>query len=219
MQVTNIDNFSFRGGFRFINMPDEARVKLVDLSKKGKQVFYDFENKGDVFLVTRDNLNFKVGKFINEHNLKFEFYPQINTNCGLDNEIPEALSKLLKSMNIRPITTKSQLKKVLSMQNSVKDQNTTSPQYVQDILEGLHIVKDLKYMNIKGVYVFNDPEFERKIHISKPLANDMFLVLVEPYSSSKPSKRFLTDIKGNIVKVFKTPDEIHKFYNDFRNSI
>ncbi len=219
MQVTNIDNFSFRGGFRFINMPDEARVKLVDLSKKGKQVFYDFENKGDVFLVTRDNLNFKVGKFINEHNLKFEFYPQINTNCGLDNEIPEALSKLLKSMNIRPITTKSQLKKVLSMQKSVKDQNTTSPQYVQDILEGLHIVKDLKYMNIKGVYVFNDPEFERKIHISKPLANDMFLVLVEPYSSSKPSKRFLTDIKGNIVKVFKTPDEIHKFYNDFRNSI
>ena len=118
MIINNNSQINFCGGYRFRNMPIEARTKIPEISKKWKQVFYDFENVGDVFLVTRDKINTKVVKFIKKNKLKFEYYPEISTQCGLDEEKPDLLSKLLKKSSQKPITTMTQLQKTISNQRS-----------------------------------------------------------------------------------------------------
>jgi len=105
MQVNNITDTNFQGGFRFKQMPVVARKDLTEFITTKKQVFNDFEAIGDVFLVTRDKTNSKVAQFIRKHNLKFEFYPTINTKCGLDTEMPEKLTQLISSIKEAPITT------------------------------------------------------------------------------------------------------------------
>ena len=51
MNITNNYNTNFTGGFRFPNMSIEAKDKLPELVKKKRQIFNDFENQGDVFLL------------------------------------------------------------------------------------------------------------------------------------------------------------------------
>lgn len=208
------NNVTFNGGFRFINMPLEARNKLTDISKKGKQIFFDFEKQGDVFLVTRDEFNYRVSKFIHENNLKFEFYPQINTKCGFDTEKPEELIESLRKYNYTPITTKTQLRK--SVTSKIQE---NSPVNVKTILGGLGLDKNLSSKIIRGISVVNDVEFQRKIHISRSVKDNNYLVLIEPYTSSNPSKRYLVDSNGKIIKNYTSPDDIHKFYKEFKQTV
>lgn len=215
MNITN-SNLNFNGGFRFRNMPLEAKNKLPDLSKKGKQIFYDFENKDDVFLVVKDEINYKVANFIKENKLEFEFYPQINTKCGLDSEKPEGLQSLLNKLSPKPLTTKTQLAKNITKQKLLNRVSVNSPIYVPNILKGLLIDTGLNINLIKGVAILDNKEFERKIYISRPLKSERYLVLIEPYSSAKPSERLLVDKNGKILKKYSSPDEIHKFYSDFK---
>lgn len=209
-------NFNFNGGFRFKNMPLEAKNKLPDLSKKGKQIFYDFEKEGDVFLVVRDKLNQRVANFIKDNKLEFEFYPTINTNCGLDTEKPEGLSSLLSKIDSKPITRKVQLVKSISNQKKSAEVLEKAPMYVNKVLKGLCIETSADIKIKKGISIIDNKEFERKIYISRPLMLERYLVLIEPYSISKPSERLLVDENGKILKKYSSPDEIHKFYSDFR---
>ena len=96
MQVNNINNISFTGGFKFPNMPKSAKEALPNVVNKGKQIFYGYEKPRTVFLVTRDCLDLKVLRFAKEHKLKGEYYPNINTKAGLDNEIHAGLTEELK---------------------------------------------------------------------------------------------------------------------------
>lgn len=217
MNITN-NNLNFNGGFRFRNMPLETKNKLPDLSKKGKQIFYDFENKGDVFLVVKDEINYKVANFIKENKLEFEFYPQINTKCGLDNEKPEGLQALLNKSEIKPLNTKTQLAKNITKQKLLNKVTINSPIYVPNILKGLLVDSNLNIKLKNGVTILDNKEFERKIYISRPLKADRYLVLIEPYSSAKPSERLLVNENGKILKKYSSPDEIHKFYTDFKKT-
>ena len=104
---------SFQGGFRFRQMPAEALEKLPQISNRGKQIFKDFENKGDVFIVTRKGLDKKVADFIAEHKLKFEYYKDINTKCGLDDQKPELLTAFLATIKEKPTKQLVKLKMLL----------------------------------------------------------------------------------------------------------
>ena len=43
-------NTSFKGGFRIRNIGDANKAELNNLFKRGKQIFDNFENEGDVFI-------------------------------------------------------------------------------------------------------------------------------------------------------------------------
>ena len=218
--MRNLNNYSinFNGGYRFRNMPSEAKAKIPEINNKWKQVFYDFENKGDVFLVTRDKLDSKVADFIKENNLEFEFFPQISTKSGLDTEEPEKLTILLKELNTKPITTLTQLRKAIHKQIINTKIFKTSPDYSFNILKTLHISPENLELEIAhGIITFNDKEFRRKIHISRP-KNRVHYVLVEPYSSAEGSRRFAINSDGKFIESFNTPDKIIEFYKGFRKS-
>ena len=57
-------------------MPLEAKDNIVNIAKKGLQTFEDFGKKNDVFLVTKDEHNIKVLRFIQKYKLDFQFYLQ-----------------------------------------------------------------------------------------------------------------------------------------------
>ena len=208
---------SFKGGFRFKNMPLEAKKQLPDLLGK-KQIFYDFEKQGDVFLVTRDLSNYKVGQFINKNKLDFEFYPSINTKCGFDDEMPNVLSKFITNLKETPITTRNQLKKFFSIKKKSKFIENKSPSYVNNILNSLCIENKHNIKNIKGVCVIDDTEFQRKILISPPSKLNIHYVKIEPKGIDKKVERYAIDSDGNILTTFQTPEAM-KIFNSRFNSL
>ena len=116
MNIDNISNQSFSGAFR-VRKPSEDVVRnLSELIKgRGKQIFNNFENTGDVFIVTRDNYDRVVAKFVKDNNLPLEYYPKINTKSGLDSEEPQRLSELLKNNELnQPITNIAKFKKYVN---------------------------------------------------------------------------------------------------------
>ena len=97
MNIQRTSNQNFCGGFRLRNVSDEVKTKIPELiNKRGKQVFNNFENTNDVFVVVRDKYDRIVAKFIKDNGISLEYYPQISTKSGLDTECPELLSELLK---------------------------------------------------------------------------------------------------------------------------
>ena len=219
MNINKTYTVNFTGGYRFRNMPLEAKSKLPEISNKWKQVFYDFENIGDVFLVTRDKLDTKVFKFIKENKLNFEYYPQITTKSGLDTEEPQKLSQLINNLNVKPITTLSQLSNSIHKQIASKKVEENALEYSDKILKTLHIdTRNLEQKIANGIVILNDKEFERKIHISRP-KKGIHYVLIEPYSPTISSSRYAIDINGNFIESFNTPDKIKEFYKILRKSL
>lgn len=204
---------SFNGGFLFRNMPQEAKNKLPEITKKGKQIFDNFQTKGDVFLVLRDQYDKKALGFIKEHKLQFEYYPEISTRSGLDSEEPEGLIKLLGKYKYTPINSIRGTQKVLSNRRKLNNIESTSPEYISKILRALCIDNpgSSETKLVKGASIVDDKEFSRKIIISPPSKHNIHFVCVEPYSSNAPSKRYAIDSDGNILARYSTPEGIRMF--------
>ena len=98
MQVSNQSNINFSGAFRIKPSEIKAKADIPELFTQGRQVFHDILEKGDQVIVLRDKYDKRVGKYIQENNISgIEYYPEINTKCGLDDEQPEGLLALINS--------------------------------------------------------------------------------------------------------------------------
>lgn len=215
MQINNYSNTNFQGGFRFTQIPATARNELAEYITTKKQIFNNFERQGDLFLITRDRTNHKVAQFIKRHKLDFEFYPSINTKCGLDTQEPEGLTQLLATIKEEPIRTLTQLKKSLVKQKRTKHIEENSPQYTDKVLKVLCIDNKHPTKNIKGATIISDKEFNRKIYISPPSKLNIHYVKVESMLADKSAERYAIDSDGNILTKFQTPDAIKIFNQRF----
>ena len=216
--VNNKYNQSFSGGFRFHNVSSEMKTQISELiTKRGKQVFLDFEKQGDVFLVTRDKLDGVVAGFITKNKLPFEYYPQISTKSGLDSQCPEILSELLKINNFAPIKTVTQLKKVVHNKNKAQYIENKSSQYIENILKSLCVDNKHPIHTKKGVKIVVDNEFDRKILISPPSKYNIHYVVVQPNSPNKAMERYAIASDGIMLQAYKTPDSIKNFHKQFNS--
>lgn len=96
METKNISNANFRGAFLLKPQTPQVREAIPDIVKKGRQIFRDIKSDGDVVLVTKDKFDSRIGKFIETEGLQFEYYPEISTKSGLDDQKPLGLKNLLK---------------------------------------------------------------------------------------------------------------------------
>ena len=218
MQVQNINGTTFQGGFRFRGMSEEARLSMTEaLPKRGKQIFENFENNGDVFLVVRDELDIKVAKFVNKliqagKNLIYEYYPEINTKCGLDCEEHEKLSNLLKNYTpeangIEKIVIKAEQREKLNYirQNSNK--------YTQNILNKLQVYSDNLVTKTKfGAKIIEDKTNDRTIIISPP-DKDGFFYVRDIKRKSTSSNEFGGRYKMTFDGEYADKDTYNKFSN------
>lgn len=221
MEINNTYNTSFKGGFRFPNMPQEAKEKLPELIRKRKQIFDNFEKEGDVFYLVRDSWDKRVMRFIQEHKLKFEYYPQISTKSGLDTEEPEGLTKLLKKLKPKPVTTITQLRKAISTNIQASLVKSPEEENIKRIFDALRLdFENYKSStSLNGCIVLTDIESGKRIHISPASKNGINYVLVEPKSLDLCVERYAIAEDGQILAEYKTPDGIRQFKKNFNDTL
>ena len=222
MQIQHTSNTNFQGGFRFVNMKTTAREQLPNIFKKGKQIFYDFERKGDVFLLTRPEKDYAVAKFIDKHNLKFEYYPEISTTTrALDCEIHEPLTEMLEELNPKVITSKKDM--FASIKANLKEvslANKTLTSAIEpstlevdssilsklgiDIENSTHEVKD-------GLHIISGNGVREKAFVTPPSKNGFKYVMYVPESYEQDVKRYAVTSEGAVLAEFNTPTEILQF--------
>lgn len=214
MQVSNQSNINFSGAFRIKPSEIKAKADVPELFTQGRQVFHDILEKGDQVIVLRDKYDKRVGKYIQENNLSgIEYYPEINTKCGLDDEQPEGLLALINS---KTKVIKEDIKEILT---AITQQKRTpkAPKTPKAHKEAEKIANTLR-LNIEAPQITSNKSFtkirdehkKRTIEVIMPNKGTIYAHVI-PDSMCESSTKCILDGKGKIVKSFETPNEIHKF--------
>lgn len=216
---TTVSNTNFKGAFRIKPCEAKAQKEIPTLFTQGRQIFSDILEKGDQFVVIRDNYDKRIGNYIKENAIKnIEYYPQINTKCGLDSEKPQELIELIKGnttevlFNIEDI-----LAKIFDTKKIKHKKTITLDEDITNITNALRLnIENPKITVNKNSTTIRDEEKKRSIEFVKTLANRYF-VYVKPDSISESTTRCLLDKRGNIIKFYDTPDDIYSFLKRFSN--
>ncbi len=206
---------SFKGAFVLKAQNAQVKEAVPNIIKKGKQIFYNIKNEGDVVIVTKDKYDKRVRDFIEENNLKFSYYPEISTQSGLDDEIPSGLKALINIKNNCIIKDLNLLDKFLS---STRPHLGKQSEYLQDAMNTLRLnTENAKIMiDDRGMFVLRDNAKQRTIK-STGFNSGCAYVCVIPDSLGQEVKRYLIGKNGKeIIKEFNTPKEILSFNKTFK---
>lgn len=214
MQITNNQsNLNFSGSFRIPRGKFKAQHEIPQLFTQGRQIFYDIKEDGDMFIVLRDNYDRRVAKYIKENNVSgLEYYPEINTKSGLDDQKPEGLIVLLKE---KSKVIKANLSEAILGKKPVKYSVSNAISKISDALR-LHIENPIISSN-KSFTRVRDEQKCRTIELVAPTPASTYVKVI-PDSLNETSTKCIIDAKGNIIKMFETPDEIHRFNVMFNNA-
>ena len=218
MQISNsINNTNFTGTFRIKPQELKAQKEIPELFTQGSQIFHDILEKGDEVIVLRDKYDKRVGKYIQENNIKeLEYYPTINTKSGLDNEEPEKLIALMKEKAVEIKTGLADIYARISKQKIEKKPRSAN-KMLQNISKSLRLnIENPIVKTTKQSTIIRDVEKQRTIEIIAP-NNATSYVYVKPDSLNEDSIKCILDGKGQITKTFTTPNEISKFMRLFRD--
>ncbi len=218
MQVNKKSNINFSGTFIIKPKTNEIKETIPNLIKKGKQIFYDVKNEGDIAIVTRDTYDGKIKDFIESSNLGFEYYPEISTKSGLDDEIPSTLKNILDIKNNCVIDNMQTLNKYL---HKHKIHLSKQIEYLHEAMNTLRLnIEDLKIkFNDKGLFVIRDESKKRTIK-STGFRGGAALIHVIPDSHAQESKKIMLYKNGKEVqKEYNTPNEIFNFLKTFKSFI
>ena len=220
MQILkNTSNTNFSGAFRIERPYTKAKAEIPAMFTQGRQIFRDIKQKGDMVVVVRDNYDKKVGQYIQEnYPIEIEYYPEINTKSGLDDEKPEELKKLIKD---KSTIVKRGLKNILaaiSEQKVIKKpKKYRATKEVEKIANALRLnIENPQIYSDKSLTRIRDEQKKRTIEIiaTNPATS---YVYVKPDSLDSDSIKCIINGKGQIVKTFETPNDICKFNKIFKN--
>lgn len=219
MNIQNNTSPTFSGAFRIRKPSEQTATEVSELiCGVGKQIFKNFENTGDMFVVCRDKYDRTVTKYLRDNNLPLEYYPKINTKSGLDTEEPERLSELLKNEEVNtPLTSITQIKKYINNLHRSEYIKKQCPEYIDRVLKSLCIDNKHEIKTVRGAQIIIDTEFDRKVFISPPSKNNILYVKVQPNSANKNVERYAIDTQGHILQSYKTPEGMKKFTEKFNS--
>lgn len=214
MQIlNNQSNINFNGAFRFKPNEIKAKADVPNLFTQGRQVFHNILENGDEVIVVRKNYDKRVANYLKDNNIRgVEYYPEIDTKCGLDDEIPEGLLKLIKSKSVVVIEN---LEEIVS---SIASRANVPRRKVPKIDKELNKIANALRLNIENPKVVSNKSFTRirddhkmrTIEVIAPNSATSYVHVI-PDSLNEQSVKCILNGKGQIVKTFDTPNEIHKF--------
>ena len=217
MQIlNNTSNTNFSGAFRIERPYTKAKAEIPAMFTQGRQIFRDIKQKGDMVVVLRDNYDKRVGQYIQEnYPIEIEYYPEINTKSGLDDEKPEELKKLIKD---KSTIVKRGLKNILA---AISEQKVIKKpkkyRATKEIANALRLnIENPQISSNKSLTRIRDEQKKRTIEIiaTNPATS---YVYVKPDSLDSDSIKCIINGKGQIVKTFETPNDICKFNKIFKN--
>ena len=214
MQIlNNQSNINFNGAFRFKPNEINAKANVPKLFTQGRQVFHNILEDGDEVIVVRKNYDKRVANYLKDNNIRgVEYYPEIDTKCGLDDEIPEGLLKLIKSKSVVVIEN---LEEIVS---SIASRANVPRRKVPKIDNELNKIANALRLNIENPKVVSNKSFTRirddhkmrTIEVIAPNSATSYVHVI-PDSLNEQSVKCILNGKGQVVKTFDTPNEIHKF--------
>ncbi len=218
MNIQNIQNTDFKGTFILTPANSQTREAIPNIIKKGRQIFYDIKTPNDVVIVTKDKFDKKVSNFIETNNIPFEYYPQISTQSGLDDQKPQGLIRLLDLQNNCVVKNIKLLNKFLS-KNPVH--LSKQSEYLQETLNTLRLnIENPKIeVNDKGIFTIRDDVKKRTIKSTGFKSGNSY-VYIYPDAAWEDIKRYFVISNGKqISKEYKTPDEIMEFNKAFKKAL
>lgn len=215
MQVTNNNTSSLRfsGAFRFKPNEIKAKADVPNLFTQGRQVFHNILEDGDEVIVVRNNYDKRVANYLKDNNIRgVEYYPEIDTKCGLDNEIPEGLLKLIKSKCVVVIENLEEIvSSIVSRANVPRRKVPKIDKELNKIANALRLnIENPKVVSNKSFTRIRDEHKMRTIEVIAPNSATSYVHVI-PDSLNEQSVKCILNGKGQIVKTFDTPNEIHKF--------
>lgn len=225
MQIQNISSTNFNGGYRFIGMSAEARAELGNVVKKGKTIYDSFQgNPNDVFMVAKDNFHNAILLFIQKHNLKCQYYPEVKSSMDFKLGYPEKLEQIIENQTPEEIVfDEGTIKKLFEYQRRTYV-NQHEKDYVPNILGILKLDMDTSTCREKrGVKIFQNKNHTKDIYVSPPDENGKHYVKVfskVSSSSQDPAKFYEVNLSENkVIDYTNKIDKWSEFKQKFNESL
>ncbi len=219
MKISNNQtNLNFNGAFKIKPSELKAQTEIPALFTQGMQKFTNIEEKGDMFIVVRDNYDKRIGNYLSENHVNgVKYYPTINTKSGLDDEKPEGLLALLKDKSIEVKTELDGIFEAIS-----KQKRAPRKAKLRTVQNELEKISNVLRLNIENPEIITNKNFtrirdshkNRTIELISPNTATTY-VYVKPDSLNEDSIKCILDGNGNITKIATTPNDIHKFMKTF----
>lgn len=215
MQIKT-SNTTFTGAFRLRPTEIKAQREIPELFTQGRQIFTDILEKGDQVIIVRDNYDKRIGKYIKENIVNdIEYYPEINTKMGLDSERPQELIDILKNKTKTCITDFQEMFSTIAKQKKAPKPLKTE-NVIENISNALRLnIEKPEIVSTNNSTIIRDSAKQRTIEVIAKVP-ETFYVHIKPDSIGEANTRCIINNKGQVVKYFETPNEIHKFYKIFR---
>ena len=104
------NSINFKGVFWLKQPTTTIKKEIMPYLGKRRQIFNNFTPEGDVLYVTRKSADRNVAEFLTHHRTKFEYYPDLSTKSGFDDEMSAEAKKIIESSNSRILTSIDELK-------------------------------------------------------------------------------------------------------------
>lgn len=218
MQISNNTNLNFTGAFRIKPQETIAKEEIPKMFTQGRQIFHNILENGDEVIVLRNKYDKRVGQYIKENNTSgIEYYPNINTCSGLDNEKPEGLIELIKD---KAVVVKTELEDILA---SIAVQPSVKKAKKYKVANEVEKISNALRLNIENPKIESNKNFTRirdngKGRTIEVVATNPAIsyVYVKPDSLNEDSIKCIINAKGQVAKIFSTPNDISKFMKIFR---
>ena len=218
MEIDNLSTNNFKGTFILQPKISQTRELIPNVIKKGRQIFYDLKTEGDVVIVTKDKYDKRVCDFIERECVPFEYYPEISTKSGLDDEQPSKLKKLININNNCIVRNIKVLNKFLSGKQIHLSKQSD---YIKEAINTMRLnIGDSKVqINDKGMFFIRDEGKKRTIK-SSGFKSGMAYFCVIPDSINQSIQRFLVGSNGkSIIQEYNHPENWKQFNKAFNKAI
>ena len=111
-----MDNtINFKGAIILKQPTPKIQNKIAKVLGAHKQIIQNFTPEGDVLYITRKGCDRNVADFLTHHRTKYEFYTDLSTKSGFDEELINEAREIIQKSTSRVLTKKDELIKFFKL--------------------------------------------------------------------------------------------------------
>ena len=111
-----MDNtINFKGAIILKQPTPKIQNKITKVLGAHKQIIQNFTPEGDVLYITRKGCDRNVADFLTHHRTKYEFYTDLSTKSGFDEELINEAREIIQKSTSRVLTKKDELIKFFKL--------------------------------------------------------------------------------------------------------
>ncbi len=212
-------SINFKGAFLLKQPTKAVKTAIVPNLGKRKQIIQNVGGKGDILYVLRDKYDKNVADFIIQtKNIKFKYFPGVNTKCGFDDEKPEEAKYILNKCATKIFNTKKELEEIFfSKQKEIKK---PAPMSAKDsVMKALNLsYENCSVKSHNGIIFIRDNKTNQLIaKCSSPDSAGISYAYVEPKISDDPLKRYA--IRNGQIFFTYSYDSRTKFKKNYSDAV